>query len=190
MLPGIRAWSPARRAAGGRGLRSPLPPTTPNPALGQPSLTGSMITQAMPFAPSLPRGSGRSDSRCPAPARDERPSGVGASAPAGRRSPPRPASLASTSRNRCSRFASGTPSPAMEPEKRLSVGDSVQWVRETVARRRKCSPLAGARAVTSPTSSASRGAEAIPAERERRSRRAYHPRSGKMRADLPPAASG
>ena len=37
---------------------------------------------------------------------------------------------------------------------------------------------------------ASRGAEAIPAQRERRSRRAYHPRSGKMRADLPPAASG
>ena len=44
--------------------------------------------------------------------------------------------------------------------------------------------------MTSPTSPASRGAEAIPAQRERRSRRAYHPRSGKMRADLPPAASG
>ena len=35
------------------------------------------------------------------------------------------------------------------------------------------------------TSPASRGAEAIPAQRERRSRRAYRPRSGKMRADLP-----
>ena len=30
-----------------------------------------------------------------------------------------------------------------------------------------------------------RGAEAIPAQRERRSRRAYRPRSGKMRADCP-----
>ena len=29
----------SRRGAGGRGLRSPLPPTTPNPALRQPSLT-------------------------------------------------------------------------------------------------------------------------------------------------------
>ena len=40
------------------------------------------------------------------------------------------------------------------------------------------------------TNPASRGAKAIPAQRERRSRRAYRPRSGKMRADLPPAASG
>ena len=39
------------------------------------------------------------------------------------------------------------------------------------------------------TTPASRGAEAIPATRERSSRRAYRPRSGKMRADLPPAAS-
>ena len=41
-----------------------------------------------------------------------------------------------------------------------------------------------------PASPASRGAKAIPAQRERRSRRAYRPQSGKMRADLPPAASG
>ena len=46
------------------------------------------------------------------------------------------------------------------------------------------SPL-NAKAEKNPTSPASRGAEAIPAQRERRSRRAYHPRSGKMRADCP-----
>ena len=94
LLPGIGAWSPPGR---GRGLRSPLPPTTPNPALGQPPLTDNTETRGVPSASSLPRGSGRSASRCPARARDERPSGVGASAPAGRRSPPRPAALTSAS---------------------------------------------------------------------------------------------
>ena len=56
--------------------------------------------------------------------------------------------------------------------------------------RRRCSPPPNAKAEKNPTSPVSRGAEAIPATRERRSRRAYHPRNGKMRADLPPAASG
>ena len=56
--------------------------------------------------------------------------------------------------------------------------------------RRRCSPPPNAKAEKNPTSPVSRGAEAIPATRERRSRRAYHPRSGKMRADLPHAASG
>ena len=54
----------------------------------------------------------------------------------------------------------------------------------------KCSPPVRRRTKEKPAASASRGAEAIPATRERRSRRAYHPRSGKMRADWPPAASG
>ena len=54
----------------------------------------------------------------------------------------------------------------------------------------KCSPPLNAQAGKVPSSPASRGAEAIPATRERRSRRAYRPRSGKMRADLPPSASG
>ena len=51
LQPGIRAWSPARRAAGGRGLRSPLPPTSPNPALGQPSLTVLRNKSAVPLPP-------------------------------------------------------------------------------------------------------------------------------------------
>ena len=52
------------------------------------------------------------------------------------------------------------------------------------------SPPLNAQTGRPPASPASRGAKAIPAQRERRSRRAYRPRSGKMRADLPPAASG
>ena len=56
--------------------------------------------------------------------------------------------------------------------------------------RERNSPPVRRRTKEKPSASASRGAEAIPATRERRSRRAYHPRSGKMRADLPPAASG
>ena len=51
--------------------------------------------------------------------------------------------------------------------------------------RRSCSPPRNAKAEKNPTSPASRGAEAIPAQRERRSRRAYHPQRGKMRADCP-----
>ena len=72
-------------AAGGRGqgLAQPLAPTTPYPALGQPSLTDSTGTQSYPPISSLPRGSGQSAFRCPASTRDERPSGVGASAPFG-----------------------------------------------------------------------------------------------------------
>ena len=54
----------------------------------------------------------------------------------------------------------------------------------------ECSPPLNAQTGRHPTTPVSRGAKAIPAQRERRSRRAYRPRSGKMRADLPPAASG
>ena len=46
-------------------------------------------------------------------------------------------------------------------------------------------PAAQRESRKNPTSPASRGAEAIPATRERRSRRAYHPQRGKMRADCP-----
>ena len=109
----------SRRGAGGRGLRSPLPPTTPNPALGQPPLTDNTETRGVPSASSLPRGSGRSASRCPAPARDERPSGVGASAPFG-------AAISSAScrayvskRNRCSFLANGASFLNVKQEKRF-----------------------------------------------------------------------
>ncbi len=49
--PGTWTWSPARRAVGDRGLRSPLPPATPNPALRQPSVTTSKIVQVVPQPP-------------------------------------------------------------------------------------------------------------------------------------------
>ncbi len=98
--------------------------------------------------------------------------------------------------------------PAAEKEKPFPSGENVQTGempqaekvlpvrrqpphREEAPSKGKCSPPVRAQAEKSqPASPASRGAEAIPATRERRSRRAYHPRSGKMRADLPPAASG
>ena len=51
LLPGIRAGSRAQRVAGGRGLRSPSPPTTPYPALGQPSLTDSLLVGSVPLPP-------------------------------------------------------------------------------------------------------------------------------------------
>ena len=143
-----------------------------------------MITRAMPFAPSLPRGSGRSASRCPAPTRDERPTGVGASAPAGRRSPPRPASLTQGNLPQPLLSHQGTALPARR-EKRLSFVDSVHCAGKTVLVMREILPAGRGTSRDKPTSPASRGAEAIPAKRERRSRRAYHPRSGKMRADLP-----
>ena len=38
----------SRRGAGGRGLRRPLPPTTPYPASGQPSLTSVRLRSASP----------------------------------------------------------------------------------------------------------------------------------------------
>ena len=57
--------------------------------------------------------------------------------------------------------------------------------------RRRCSPSFNAKAAKNPVSPASRGAEAIPAQRERRSRRAYRPRVVREDARrLPPAASG
>ena len=89
-LGSLRGW---RQGAGACAAPCPLRPLTPR--WGQSSLTDSPDTRGVPLASSLPRGSGRSASRCPAPTRDERPSGVGASAPAGRRSPPRPAALTS-----------------------------------------------------------------------------------------------
>ena len=49
-----------------RGLGGPLPPTTPNPALGQSSLTGSVSRQAHPVPLSAARHMA-SPSRCPAP---------------------------------------------------------------------------------------------------------------------------
>ena len=51
--------------------------------------------------------------------------------------------------------------------------------------RRRHSPAQRESPTKNPTSPASRDAEVIPATRERRSRRAYRPRSGKMRADCP-----
>ena len=74
LLPGIRAWSPARRATewrperavtvrrrrsltgidsrdGARGLRRPFPPTPPNPALGQPPVMVGQAAQGVPFPP-------------------------------------------------------------------------------------------------------------------------------------------
>ena len=51
--------------------------------------------------------------------------------------------------------------------------------------RRRHSPAQRESPPKNPTSPASRGAKAIPAQRERRSRRAYRPQSGKMRADRP-----
>ena len=96
-----------RLPAGGRGqgLTPPLAPYDPLPRVGVTIPDGQPGYASCTLASSLPRGSGRSASRCPAPTRDERPSGVGASAPAGRRSPPRPAALTS---------ASGTVVPASQ----------------------------------------------------------------------------
>ena len=62
---------------------------------------------------------------------------------------------------------------AVKREKRLSFGESVHCAGESVAGMGECSPLAGALTVILPAHPASRGAEAIPAQRERRSRRAW-----------------
>ena len=98
LQPGIRAWSPARRAAGGRGLRSPLPPTTPNPALGQPSLTRDPRAESVPLPPLCRAAAGV---RTPAVPRKRGTSVRPASELpplSGRRSPPRPAALTSANR--------------------------------------------------------------------------------------------
>ena len=122
-------------AAGGRGqgagaCAAPCPLRPRTPRWGQPSLTGSRGTPVVPLVSSLPRGSGRSASRCPAWTRDERPSGVGASAPVGAAISSAPCRAHVNKRNRCSRFASGTPSLDVGREKRLSFVESVQWVGE------------------------------------------------------------
>ena len=63
----------SRRGAGGKGLASPLPPTTPNPALRQPSLPGSFSLQAFPLSLFLSRVKGRRPPAVPRKARDELP---------------------------------------------------------------------------------------------------------------------
>ena len=80
-----RHWGVVACAAGGRGqgLAQPLAPYDPVPRVGAAILDGSQEQVSRSPASFLPRGSGHSDSRCPAQARDERPSGVGASAPFG-----------------------------------------------------------------------------------------------------------
>ena len=66
-------------AAGGRGqgLAQPLAPYDPVPRVGAAILDGFQEQVSRPPASFLPRGSRHSDSRCPAQARGERPSGVG-----------------------------------------------------------------------------------------------------------------
>ena len=77
-----------------------------------------------------------------------------------------------------------------ECSRRAPAGEDTPPTGGSLSIQGKCSPPVRRRTKEKPAASASRGAEAIPATRERRSRRAYRPRSGKMRADLPPAASG
>ena len=91
-------WVASRRGAGGRGLRRPLPPTTPYPALGAAILDGQQggrrsyhwpppcRAAAGVRPPAVPRGRGTSVR----PASELPPL-------SGRRSPPRPAALTSTS---------------------------------------------------------------------------------------------
>ena len=117
-----------------------MPPTTLNPALGQPSLTGNTDTRGVPLAFSLPRGSGRSASRCPAPTRDERPSGVGASAPFGAAISSAPCRAYVGKRNRCSRSASGMSSLDVGRERRLSFVGSVHCAGKTVLVMREMLP--------------------------------------------------
>ena len=88
----------SRRGAGGKGLASPLPPTTPNPALGQPSLTGELFPSGLPFSSFRRASYGLRPPAVPRKARDELPDGVGAAAHTGRRSPPRHDALTTTNR--------------------------------------------------------------------------------------------
>ena len=69
-------------AAGDRGLRSPLSPTTPYPALGQPSLSACMIALDV-LLPPLCRAAYGNALPLSRLRRNERPGGVGASAPTG-----------------------------------------------------------------------------------------------------------
>ena len=88
----------SRRGAGDKGPGRPLTPYDPQPRLGTASpdehpasdrLTPSFLPAARHKA---------SPSRCPALTRDERPGGVGASAPSARRSPPRHDALTTANR--------------------------------------------------------------------------------------------
>ena len=72
----------SRRGAGDRGLRSPLSPTTPYPALGQPSLSACMIALDV-LLPPLCRAAYGNALPLSRLRRNERPGGVGASAPTG-----------------------------------------------------------------------------------------------------------
>ena len=93
-----------------------------------------------PPSSSLPRGSGLSASRCPAPARDERPSGVGASAPFGAAISSAPCRAYVGKRNRCFRSASGMSSLDVGRERRLSFVDSVHYAGKTVLVMREMLP--------------------------------------------------
>ena len=80
--------------------------------------------------------------------------------------------------------------PPRKCARRAPAGEDTPPTGGSLSIQGKCSPPVRRLTKEKPAASASRGAEAIPATRERRSRRAYRPRSGKMRADWPPAASG
>ena len=83
----------SRDAAGDKGLAQPLTPYDPQPRVGAAIRDGLSICSGSSSTSSLPRGIGHRPPAVPRFARDERPGGVGASAPAGRRSPPRHAAL-------------------------------------------------------------------------------------------------
>ena len=118
-------WVASRRGAGGRGLRRPLPPTTPYPALGaaipdgQPGYarrTVVLLPAARQRAFVLPLSrahAGRASVR----RRSFRPCGAAISSA--------PCRAYVSKRNRRSRFASGTSSLAVGRGKRLSFVESV-----------------------------------------------------------------
>ena len=156
-------------------MRSPSPPTTPYPALGTAILDALSACGVRPPSSSLPRGSGLSASRCPAPARDERPSGVGASAPFGAAISSAPCRAYVGKRNRCSRSASGMSSLDVGRERRLSFVGSVHCAGKTVLVMREMLPAGRSTNRDTPHQPSEPGAEAIPAKWERRSRRTYRP---------------
>ena len=145
MLPGIQAWSPPGGGQGAGAYAAPRPLRPLTPRWGQPSLTDNRGgTRGVPLASSLPRGSGRSASRCPARTRDERPSGVGASAPVGAAISSAPCRAYVNKRNRRSFFASATSSLDEGRERRLSLVESVHCAGKTVGLRGDC-PRGGGR---------------------------------------------
>ena len=132
-------------------MRSPLPPTTPYPALGavipdgQPGYarrTIGLLPAARQRAFGLPlsrEDAGRASVR----RRSFRPCGAAISSA--------PCRAYVSKRNRRSHFASGTSSPAVERGKRLSFVESVHCAGKTVlGMGDDCSPLTGAWAAISP----------------------------------------